>query len=197
MRVCEHRAELARGAHRREPQPPPRPQVVGFLNDAMVAAGLVKWSGVPILQAAHQGAGFAFLELRDLDEASALLLYDGVLFRNRQRAPAWRERAARHTSRAPARQPCAPGVAARSARRGAARGVCSGRVGGEGGGALRRVRALLARLSAHPRHPRTVPTGSFAGSWLARSLRCGIYARLQPAETRLLDQDHAHRVHSG
>mmetsp|Transcript_13651 Transcript_13651/g.40496 ORF Transcript_13651/g.40496 Transcript_13651/m.40496 type:complete len:294 (+) Transcript_13651:1-882(+) len=59
-------------------------EICGYLNDAMVKIGLQKWSGPPILQVAHQGGGFAFLELRDVHEASALLLFDGMDYRGRQ-----------------------------------------------------------------------------------------------------------------
>ena len=64
----------------------PPQEVVDFFNDAMVKAGLNKWAGPPIVQAVHQSleGGFVFIELRDVDETTALLMYDGVIFKDRQ-----------------------------------------------------------------------------------------------------------------
>ena len=54
----------------------PPQEVVDFFNDAMVKAGLNKWAGPPIVQAVHQSleGGFVFIELRDVDETTALLM---------------------------------------------------------------------------------------------------------------------------
>ena len=64
----------------------PPQEVVDFFNDAMIKAGLNKWAGPPIVQAVHQSqeGGFVFIELRDVDETTALLMYDGVIFKDRQ-----------------------------------------------------------------------------------------------------------------
>lgn len=64
----------------------PPQEVTDFFNDAMIKAGLNKWAGPPIVQAVHQSleGGFVFLELRDVDETTALLMYDGVIFKDRQ-----------------------------------------------------------------------------------------------------------------
>ena len=61
-------------------------ELVAFLNDAMIKAGVNKWEGNPILQSVHQSkdGGFVFVELRDVDETTALLMWDGVIFGDRQ-----------------------------------------------------------------------------------------------------------------
>lgn len=61
-------------------------EVVSFFNDAMIKAGLNKWAGSPIMSSVHQShdGAFVFLELRDVDETTALLMYDGIIFKDRQ-----------------------------------------------------------------------------------------------------------------
>jgi len=59
-------------------------EIIAFLNEAMIKAELTKWAGPPINQAVHQAQGFLFIELRDPEEATAMLMYDGVIYKDRQ-----------------------------------------------------------------------------------------------------------------
>lgn len=60
--------------------------VTNFLNEKLQQAGLTKWPGPPINSSnAHNAEGrFLFVELRDIDETTALLMFDGVVFMERQ-----------------------------------------------------------------------------------------------------------------
>ena len=59
-------------------------ELVMFFNEQMRNSGLVKWAGPAVTATVHKGVGFCFLELRDVDETTAMLMFDGVIFKDRR-----------------------------------------------------------------------------------------------------------------
>ena len=59
-------------------------ELVTFFNEQMRSSGLVKWAGPAVTTTVHKGVGFCFLELRDVDETTAMLMFDGVIFKDRR-----------------------------------------------------------------------------------------------------------------
>ena len=53
-------------------------EILAALNGAMARKHLARYAGPPVIRVAQKGPGYVFVEVRDVDEASALLQCDGT-----------------------------------------------------------------------------------------------------------------------